>query len=268
MGGRLPKDAMRLRGHGRCRVHVPRGRGWLEKPSKKRQGEAIRRLSKLHSRVPHWVHPRLPSWRGRTTSLRSIVPHAIRATYPGIGEIDGLVKDEAPGTCSTVRSHATPAMRNAAQMQGLGDDPHTAAFPRLAPYPPTSARLTPHLRLSPIRRRTTPSHHPPSTIHHPYHTYPMGNLCGKQSKDDNFQGAGRTLGAAPTPATKASVPARIANDSSGAPKPKPKVSGPGRTVGGASGTGEGSGDPKAAAAAAAEVRTRKAVKPMMTTVWM
>lgn len=87
----------------------------------------------------------------------------------------------------------------------------------------------------------------------------MGNLCGKESKDANFQGAGRTLGAAPTPATKASVPARIANDSSGASKPKAKVSGPGRTVGGAGGGGEGSGDPKAAAAAAAEARANKPV---------
>jgi hypothetical protein len=90
----------------------------------------------------------------------------------------------------------------------------------------------------------------------------MGNLCGKQSKDDNFQGAGRTLGAAPTPATKASVPARIANEGT-----KAKISGPGRTVG-VGGSGQGTEDARSAAAAAAEVRRKKAVKPMMTTVWM
>jgi hypothetical protein len=96
----------------------------------------------------------------------------------------------------------------------------------------------------------------------------MGALCGKQSKDDNFQGAGRTLGAAPSQATKASVPTRIANDGSGTSKPTSKVSGPGRTVGATSGSRDTSGDPKAAAAAAAEVRRRKAVAPMTTTVWM
>ncbi|PSN73135.1 hypothetical protein BS50DRAFT_672092 [Corynespora cassiicola Philippines] len=80
----------------------------------------------------------------------------------------------------------------------------------------------------------------------------MGNLCGKQSKDDNFQGPGRTLGSAPAPATKASVPARVAEGGSGK---KPKVSGPGRTVGG----GEPSGDDaRSAAAAAAEARNTKA----------
>ncbi|KAF2691167.1 hypothetical protein K458DRAFT_382739 [Lentithecium fluviatile CBS 122367] len=83
----------------------------------------------------------------------------------------------------------------------------------------------------------------------------MGALCGKQSKDDNFQGAGRTLGSAPAPATKASVPARIANDGSS----KAKVSGPGRTLAAASRGGEGSQDPKSAAAAAAEARANKPV---------
>ncbi|KAJ4301873.1 hypothetical protein N0V90_003969 [Kalmusia sp. IMI 367209] len=94
----------------------------------------------------------------------------------------------------------------------------------------------------------------------------MGNLCGKESKDENFQGPGRTLGSAPAPATKASAPARIANDSSS--RATPKVTGPGRTVGGAGGS-DGANDPRAAAAAAAEVRNLKldagrktVVKPM------
>ncbi|ORY13701.1 hypothetical protein BCR34DRAFT_561547 [Clohesyomyces aquaticus] len=83
----------------------------------------------------------------------------------------------------------------------------------------------------------------------------MGNLCGKQSKDDNFAGPGRTLGAAPPPSTnaKASVPARVANPEGGA-SAKPKVTGPGRTVGGGSQIGE---DARAAAAAAAERRNNK-----------
>ncbi|OAL50640.1 hypothetical protein IQ07DRAFT_432951 [Pyrenochaeta sp. DS3sAY3a] len=51
----------------------------------------------------------------------------------------------------------------------------------------------------------------------------MGNLCGKPAKD-NFEGQGRTLGSALTPATKASVPSNVA-------KPKPKVGGPARTLG-------------------------------------
>ncbi|KAL5393468.1 hypothetical protein DPSP01_000287 [Paraphaeosphaeria sporulosa] len=76
----------------------------------------------------------------------------------------------------------------------------------------------------------------------------MGNLCGKSSKDDNFQGAGRTLNAAPAPATKASIPASA----------KPKVTGPGRTVGGPGGS-DGANDPRAAAAAAAEARANKPV---------
>lgn len=71
----------------------------------------------------------------------------------------------------------------------------------------------------------------------------MGNLCGKQSKD-NFEGQGRTLGSAPAPATKASLP-------STAGAQKPKVGGPSRTLG----ESNSASDPKAAAAAAAEVRT-------------
>lgn len=71
----------------------------------------------------------------------------------------------------------------------------------------------------------------------------MGNLCGKSSKDENFQGAGRTVGSAPAPATKASVPA--------------KLTGPGRTVGGTAPTA--ADDPRAAAAAAAEARANKPV---------
>jgi hypothetical protein len=82
----------------------------------------------------------------------------------------------------------------------------------------------------------------------------MGNLCGKQSKDDNFQGSGRTLASAPAPTTKASIPAHVANQGSAASKPQPKVGGPARTVGGSGGQGS---DPKAAAAAAAEVRSQK-----------
>ncbi|KAF1840769.1 uncharacterized protein K460DRAFT_192049 [Cucurbitaria berberidis CBS 394.84] len=73
----------------------------------------------------------------------------------------------------------------------------------------------------------------------------MGNLCGKQSKD-NFDGQGRTLGSAPAPATKASVPSNVA-------PPKPKVGGPPRTLG----EGNNGDDPKAAAAAAAEARANK-----------
>ena len=71
----------------------------------------------------------------------------------------------------------------------------------------------------------------------------MGNLCGKQSRD-NFEGQGRTLGSAPAPATKASVPNNVA-------PAKPKVGGPARTLG----DSNREDDPKAAAAAAAEVRT-------------
>ncbi|KAJ4354483.1 uncharacterized protein N0V89_006220 [Didymosphaeria variabile] len=96
----------------------------------------------------------------------------------------------------------------------------------------------------------------------------MGNLCGKSSKEDNFQGAGRTLASAPTPATKASIPASAV--SAGGPSAKPKVTGPGRTVGGAGGS-DGAEDPKAAAAAAAEVRSVKpknVVKPMTVTAWI
>jgi hypothetical protein len=86
----------------------------------------------------------------------------------------------------------------------------------------------------------------------------MGNLCGKQSKDDNFEGPGRVLGSAPQPATnaKASVPARVAGSQTQASSPKAKVGGPARTLG----RGEESSrdDPRSAAAAAAEVR---GVKP-------
>ncbi|KAI4604762.1 uncharacterized protein J4E88_003248 [Alternaria novae-zelandiae] len=74
----------------------------------------------------------------------------------------------------------------------------------------------------------------------------MGNLCGKQSKD-NFEGQGRTLGSAPAPATKASVPNNVA-------PAKPKVGGPARTLG----DSNREDDPKAAAAAAAEARANKA----------
>ncbi|KAF2120791.1 hypothetical protein BDV96DRAFT_595202 [Lophiotrema nucula] len=79
----------------------------------------------------------------------------------------------------------------------------------------------------------------------------MGNLCGKESKD-NFTGPGRVLGSAPPPSNnaKASVPARVANNEGPAKsKPAPKVGGPGRTTG----SGPSGEDPKAAAAAAAEI---------------
>ncbi|KAF2637036.1 hypothetical protein P280DRAFT_472554 [Massarina eburnea CBS 473.64] len=79
----------------------------------------------------------------------------------------------------------------------------------------------------------------------------MGNLCGKQSADDNFHGEGRTLGSAPPPRTNASIPAHVTSAS----KPQPKVGGPARTVGG----GSGGDDPRAAAAAAAEARANKPV---------
>ena len=71
----------------------------------------------------------------------------------------------------------------------------------------------------------------------------MGNLCGKQSKD-NFEGQGRTLGSAPAPATRASIPSNVA-------PAKPKVGGPPRTLG----ESNREDDPKAAAAAAAEVHS-------------
>ncbi|KAJ4323785.1 hypothetical protein N0V94_001705 [Neodidymelliopsis sp. IMI 364377] len=74
----------------------------------------------------------------------------------------------------------------------------------------------------------------------------MGNLCGKQSKD-GFDGPGRTLGSAPAPATKASVPS-TAKAGTGS-TPKRTVGGPPRTLGEAN----AASDPKAAAAAAAEL---------------
>ncbi|XPS74824.1 hypothetical protein M3J09_006938 [Ascochyta lentis] len=76
----------------------------------------------------------------------------------------------------------------------------------------------------------------------------MGNLCGKQSKD-GFDGPGRTLGSAPAPATKASVPT-TANAGSSA---KRTVGGPPRKLG-ESNVDE---DPRSAAAAAAEARANK-----------
>lgn len=74
----------------------------------------------------------------------------------------------------------------------------------------------------------------------------MGNLCGKQSKDDNFAGPGRTLGSAPPPSdnARASIPAA---------KKQSPLQGNGRTLGA---PGESSGnDPRSAAARAAEVRS-------------
>ncbi|GIZ40747.1 hypothetical protein CKM354_000407400 [Cercospora kikuchii] len=74
----------------------------------------------------------------------------------------------------------------------------------------------------------------------------MGNCCGKSS-DENFQGEGRTLGAAPVNAPIPSNNARAA-----AP---PKVTGPGRTLGNASGEQQ---PPGSAAARAAEERAKAA----------
>jgi len=95
-------------------------------------------------------------------------------------------------------------------------------------------------------------------------TLPMGSFCGKQSKDDNFQGTGRTLDSAPPQPTRASVPARTAN--------QPKATSPGRTLGRVQDSSS-AGDPRAATAAAAEVRSRMRkrllpVQLMTTTVWM
>lgn len=66
-----------------------------------------------------------------------------------------------------------------------------------------------------------------------------GALCGKQSaSDDPFAQPGRTVGSAPPPQTRASVP---------------KVSGHGQTLGGSSTGGGAGGDARSAAAKAAEV---------------
>lgn len=78
----------------------------------------------------------------------------------------------------------------------------------------------------------------------------MGNLCGKQSKD-GFDGPGRTLGSAPAPTTKASVPPGANAKVSAGSAQKRTVGGPPRTLG----EGNTGSDPRSAAAAAAEVRT-------------
>lgn len=115
---------------------------------------------------------------------------------------------------------------------------HEAALPLYlsTPSPPPNSHSPQPHPLSPPPQRPTA-------------TTPMGNLCGKESKD-NFEGQGRTLGSAPAPATKASVP-------SSASAPKRTVGGPPRTLG----DGNTNNDPKAAAAAAAEVRTILSVPP-------
>ncbi|KAI9656786.1 MAG: hypothetical protein M1821_003425 [Bathelium mastoideum] len=77
----------------------------------------------------------------------------------------------------------------------------------------------------------------------------MGNCFGKQSSsadDDNFAGAGRTIGAAPQPQgpdanARGTIPARISQ---------------GRTLGGGDAVDEE--DPRTAAARAAEERASKA----------
>ncbi|KAF2761740.1 hypothetical protein EJ05DRAFT_472709 [Pseudovirgaria hyperparasitica] len=78
----------------------------------------------------------------------------------------------------------------------------------------------------------------------------MGNCCGSQSKDA-FTGEGRTLGSAPPPKPKASIPAAATT------APKPTTKGAGRATGGSAG-GLEAGDPRGAAAAAAEARANKA----------
>lgn len=64
----------------------------------------------------------------------------------------------------------------------------------------------------------------------------MGNICGKESKADPFSQPGRTVGSAPPPQNRSSVP---------------KIAGQGHTLGG-SGGGEAT-DARSAAAKAAEV---------------
>lgn len=80
----------------------------------------------------------------------------------------------------------------------------------------------------------------------------MGNLCGKQSKDA-FDGPGRTLGSAPAPATKASVPA----SANAASTKNRTVGGPARALGTSKPGSDPQNQPPAnvAAAEAAEVRT-------------
>jgi hypothetical protein len=82
----------------------------------------------------------------------------------------------------------------------------------------------------------------------------MGNLCGKQSKDA-FDGPGRTLGSAPAPATKASVPA----SANAASTQYRTIGGPARPLGTSKPRGDPENQPPAnvAAAEAAEVRTLK-----------
>ena len=76
-------------------------------------------------------------------------------------------------------------------------------------------------------------------------TQTMGNCCGSAS--GNFEGEGRTLGAAPANAPAQSNTARAAVP--------PKVGGPGRTLGGNSQTSDQTPSAKEAAARAAEVRS-------------
>lgn len=122
------------------------------------------------------------------------------------------------------------------------------------PHPHTSQTLRSTLYLQPHQHTRRPRSS-------------MGNLCGKPSKD-NFEGQGRTLGSAPTPATKASIPSNVAS------APKRTVGGPARTLG----QGDAENDPKAAAAAAAEVRSlssfamdkrkSRTALPMTMRAWM
>ncbi|KAF2733159.1 hypothetical protein EJ04DRAFT_513369 [Polyplosphaeria fusca] len=83
----------------------------------------------------------------------------------------------------------------------------------------------------------------------------MGNLCGKESKQDNFTGPGRVLGAPPPSSdARASVPSGVKTTAPAA-KPRPVVGGPGRTTG----AGPAGENPRSAAAAAAEARAQQSV---------
>ncbi|KAK0645320.1 hypothetical protein DIS24_g8014 [Lasiodiplodia hormozganensis] len=72
----------------------------------------------------------------------------------------------------------------------------------------------------------------------------MGNLCGKESKSDNFAGPGRALGSAPALSNNATAPIPATKKSA--------LQGNGRTLGGPEATG--GDDPRSAAAKAAEAR--------------
>jgi hypothetical protein len=108
-------------------------------PLKKRQGEDIKRLSKLLAALPYWLHPRLPSWWGQKRQMcdvaRSIVQHPIHA-----------LRGQASSGPRRRREHqahvtfSTPAIGDAAGTCGRRCRTlatiRTAALPRLANGPP------------------------------------------------------------------------------------------------------------------------------------